>query len=815
MKIAVWHNLPSGGGKRALYYHVRGLVERGHEVASWSFQTADHSYLPLSEFATEHIVSLRVEDISDEQTKGDLSEYYRAVNEMRAFDEASRRCAREIEKGGFDLLFANTAFPYHVPFIVRHVQLPRVLYLQEPCRSLYESMPILPWVAGADENLARADSFSPGQMKTDYAQLQALRMQAKQEWTNIRACDEILVNSYFSRESVRRAYGVDSKLCYLGIDTDLFRDLGLERERIIVGLGAFDKLKGVDLAIKATALLTPRPRLLWISNATNTAYKEEMIRLAGSLNVDFSVKEGISNSELVMILNSAALFFYTSRLEPFGFAPLEANACGLPVVAVAEGGIRETIKDGFNGILTQPEPAAIANAADRLLRNPDLARRMSKQAAAHVQEVWNLEGCVDRLEEALLNIVSPQSNAAKLSEGKIMSKSKKAACTIIAKNYLAYARTLAQSFLSAHPDYEFYVLIVDEFQGYVEPSKESFEIVNLTDLEIPNLPGFCFKYNTVELCTAAKPFLIDYLIKQGIDKLLYLDPDILVTAPLTALYEKLETSDIILTPHLDTDYPDDDLLPNLAYILKAGTFNLGFIGLNSSENAGSFLNWWKGKLYNDCVVDVANGYFVDQKFIDSVPIFFENIFVEKDTGYNAAYWNLHSREISKSNETWLCNGKPLYFFHFSGYVLESAKISKYFPADRARHHLSDRPDLQQLFEEYEKLIVKNGYKTASKWNYTFATFKSGEIIPAELRTEYRQNFSNQQSYGNPFTSKRLIAKAEGTQPQTDKPILRNTLLTAEEQLDNILNSRAWNWVSRLGRLKERFFNPVYNFFRRS
>jgi len=35
MKIAVWHNLPSGGGKRALYHHVRGLVERGHRVESW------------------------------------------------------------------------------------------------------------------------------------------------------------------------------------------------------------------------------------------------------------------------------------------------------------------------------------------------------------------------------------------------------------------------------------------------------------------------------------------------------------------------------------------------------------------------------------------------------------------------------------------------------------------------------------------------------------------------------------------------------------------------------------------------------------
>ena len=90
MKIAVWHNLPSGGGKRALYYHVRGLVERGHEITCWSLDTADHSYLPLSEFASEHVVACRSRNGSRKRIAGDSAAYYRAIDEMRAFDEASR-----------------------------------------------------------------------------------------------------------------------------------------------------------------------------------------------------------------------------------------------------------------------------------------------------------------------------------------------------------------------------------------------------------------------------------------------------------------------------------------------------------------------------------------------------------------------------------------------------------------------------------------------------------------------------------------------------------------------------------------------------
>src|SRR5258708_29756583 len=136
MKIAVWHNLPSGGGKRALYYHVRGLVERGHQLACWTLDTADQFYLPLSELAPERVISCAINGTSRRRL-GWTSSHNVALNRMRAFDEACRRCAREIDAGDFDLLFANSSVYYHVPFIMRHVRMKKVLYLQEPCRYLY------------------------------------------------------------------------------------------------------------------------------------------------------------------------------------------------------------------------------------------------------------------------------------------------------------------------------------------------------------------------------------------------------------------------------------------------------------------------------------------------------------------------------------------------------------------------------------------------------------------------------------------------------------------------------------------------------
>jgi glycosyltransferase involved in cell wall biosynthesis len=404
VKIAVWHNLPSGGGKRALYYHVRGLAQRGHELKCWSLDTADHSYLPLSEFATERIVPV---DLNHRPKVFDrwTSSYKEAVNHMRSYDEACRRCAGEIEAEKFDLVFANNASYYTMPFVLRHLRTKKVLYLQEPSRYLYEARPQLPWVTNAPDHLdTRLFKLRTG--LANYPNLQLLRLRAKQEWLNVRACDRLLVNSYFSRENVLAAYGIEAKVCYLGVDTELFRRLGLKRERFIVGLGSFDPIKGIDLAVKAVSLLSePRPSLVWIANSTNESYEKDIRELAQSLGVDLRIHCGIADTELVNILNRATLLLFTSRLEPFGLAPLEANACGLPVVGIAEGGIRETVENGLNGFLVDPEPGNIASAMNRLLDDPALVERLAEQGTLHVQKNWNVEASVDRLENLLHEVV--------------------------------------------------------------------------------------------------------------------------------------------------------------------------------------------------------------------------------------------------------------------------------------------------------------------------------------------------------------------------------------------------------------------------
>ncbi len=338
--------------------------------------------------------------------------------------------------------------------------------------------------------------------------------------------------------------------------------------------------------------------------------------------------------------------------------------------------------------------------------------------------------------------------------GSISAGSDRALCTIVAKNYVAFARTLCRSYLAAHPGGRCFVLVVDESAGFIDPTAEPFELVALDVLGIPDLQTFRFKYHITELCTAAKPFLLAWLLqKRGVGRLVYLDPDILVTNPIDGLFDRLGRHPVVVTPHTTKDFPRDGLEPDHTTVYSTGLMNLGFVGVNGSDEGIRFLRWWQEKVEDHCVVDWRAGYFFDQKFVDFALLLFADVHVERDAGYNAAFWNLHERTLHRAGGTWRCNDGPLYFFHFSGYRLhESKQISHYFPLDRSRYTLTNRPDLQPLFTDYADMVVANGHAEASRWPYSYGTVASGEPIPFEWRVLYRGALPELAPLGDPFAS---------------------------------------------------------------
>ena len=406
LRIAIWHNLPSGGGKRALWHHVSGLLKRGHQVESWCPSTASQDFLPLSRLCTEHVLPFRWYGLF----KG-APDVPRLIKEM---DALCRECGRQIEEKGFDILLANSCYFFATPAIARFVRIPKVVYLGEPRRELYEALPKLLWLA-TPERGSGLRRFQWARSLANLVRIPALRWRALAELANAEAFDEILVNSLFSRESVLRAYGLDAHVCYLGVDTELFQPSGEPPENYVIGLGAFHYWKGLDRAVKAVGAIpaAARPALVWVGDSADAHYIATIQKLALDLGVKFEMKNMISDKELVSLISRSRAMLYTSRLEPFGLAPLEANACGVPVVGVAEGGVRESIEHGRNGLLApDAQPANLAAALMTILGNPTLAAEMRSKAREHVVSRWSLDSGISRLEEILLQRIKASRTAS-------------------------------------------------------------------------------------------------------------------------------------------------------------------------------------------------------------------------------------------------------------------------------------------------------------------------------------------------------------------------------------------------------------------
>ncbi len=301
-----------------------------------------------------------------------------------------------------------------------------------------------------------------------------------------------------------------------------------------------------------------------------------------------------------------------------------------------------------------------------------------------------------------------------------------AACTIIAKNYLPFARVLMSSLRQSSPDIMRIVVLVDRPDGFFDPAHEDFDVILSETLPIQDLLWFHFKYTILEVSTAIKPFALEYICERySVDQVLYFDPDIAIYSPLEVLTTALHNASIILTPHLTSPLTDEHRPTDLD-ILRSGAYNLGFIGIKTCPEVARFLDWWKARLYDQCVVDLPKGLFVDQRWIDLVPGMFDGVSVLRNPGLNVAYWNLSHRMVRRSPKGYLVNGEPLSFFHFSGFEPEAPHA---FSRHQNRFTLDDLGDARELVLEYRRRLYEQGYSECCKWPYAYGKFRNGFPIP--------------------------------------------------------------------------------------
>lgn len=290
------------------------------------------------------------------------------------------------------------------------------------------------------------------------------------------------------------------------------------------------------------------------------------------------------------------------------------------------------------------------------------------------------------------------------------------AFTICSINYLAQALTLRESLAKTNPEISFFVGLVDRLDHVsFEPKYQpKCPLIEVHRIGIDGFDEMCNRYDITELNTAVKPFYFSYFWEKypEANKVIYFDPDIIVYQPLHQLLANLDHHDAVLTPHILSPI-EDQKTPNELHHLNTGIYNLGFVAFNRNERTTSFVKWWEEKLTYECLIALCDGLFVDQNWMNFLPVFIENVHIERDPGYNAAYWNLHERTFSKNDEGFQVNQKhSLIFFHYSGYDPAKPQIlSKY----QDRFEMAQRPDLHELFDYYGERLRENGQEYYRKF----------------------------------------------------------------------------------------------------
>lgn len=140
--------------------------------------------------------------------------------------------------------------------------------------------------------------------------------------------------------------------CYNGIDMDFYKPMTLKRRNRFLFLARFSTIKGPDLAMEACAKVGAELDLIGDTSITN---EPELFQRCKDMADGEKIKIiGPANrGECVWWFSQNRILLHPNKLfrEPFGLAPVEAQACGMPVIAWDNGAMRETVKPGATGLL--------------------------------------------------------------------------------------------------------------------------------------------------------------------------------------------------------------------------------------------------------------------------------------------------------------------------------------------------------------------------------------------------------------------------------------------------------------------------------
>lgn len=261
--------------------------------------------------------------------------------------------------GDYDLfLFTGTWSP-----AAAHRHHPNLWYCYTPVRAFYDLYP---------EFLARQGLLSRQVFRS------WVTLHRRFDQRSVRQVDQIIAISRNVKDRIRQYYGFDAGVIYPPVDTARFRcseygDFWLSVNRLYPE-------KRIELQIE-TFRKIPDEQLIIIGGFAQGDHALRYVRkILGDLPPNVTIRGEVSEEELIDLYARCKAHICTGIDEDYGLTPLEAMASGKPVVAVNEGGYRETVTD-LTGILVNPEVGDILRAVKIISRDPSRYRGACEERA--------------------------------------------------------------------------------------------------------------------------------------------------------------------------------------------------------------------------------------------------------------------------------------------------------------------------------------------------------------------------------------------------------------------------------------------------
>lgn len=239
------------------------------------------------------------------------------------------------------------------------------------------------------------------------------------------ACaDSILVNSYFTLGVFKTTFKSVEKLpevVYPSINTAFFDNtktvdlddiIDVQSCKFILSINRFERKKNLELAIQSLSLLPEKNIKLVLAggydpfNLENIEYFLELVDLVEDMNLCDRVilLKSPSDAVKISLLRHCLCLVYTPSNEHFGIVPLEAMYCGKPVVAVNNGGPKETIENDYNGYLRIAKPEDFADAIQLIVENEEKAELFGKRGKKRFKDIFSFEAFKNKINLVLENI---------------------------------------------------------------------------------------------------------------------------------------------------------------------------------------------------------------------------------------------------------------------------------------------------------------------------------------------------------------------------------------------------------------------------